>query len=178
MSGQEDWKTLLGAMIMAKSDIDQLPGEKLEQYTVPRVKATEDELAEFEREIGERLPSSYRNFLLHANGWPRFYYRMDLFGIPELRGGGNWPVANELLTVYAEDVLPSVDLDPKGVVPVGAGQGMRDLLLVVREGWPAAGEVSWIDGEEIGRFEDFATFMAYMVQNRREYYERRAGAGN
>jgi hypothetical protein len=101
---------------------------------------------------------------------------VDLFGLTELRGGGNRSVADELLSVYAEDVLPAVDLDPKGVVPVGAGQGARDLLLLVREGCPAAGEVSWIDGEEIGRFEDFATFMAFMVQNRRAHYARRAGS--
>ncbi|WP_395951658.1 SMI1/KNR4 family protein [Actinomadura sp. 3N508] len=161
-------------MIMVKSDIDQLPGNSNENYTLPRVKASEAEVAEFEQGIGERLPASYRNFLLHADGWLEFYYLMDLFGLPELRGGGNWPVANRLLTVYSEDALEAADLDPKGVVPVGAGQGMRDLLLIVRDGWPAAGEVSWIDGEEIGRFEDFATFMAFMVQHRREDFERRA----
>jgi hypothetical protein len=179
MPEEVDWPVLLGEMILTKNEIAELDEENLEPFTVPREKLSPAELEALERRLGERLPDGYRQFLLHASGWPRFYFRVDLFGVPELQGEGNWSVANELLQVYEEqDVLDDLGLDPDGVIPVAAGQGMRDLFLLIREGWPGAGQVSWIDGEEIDRYADFAEFIASMTEYNRRYVERlRAGEG-
>lgn len=177
MPEEVDWPALLGEMLLTKNEIAELDEENLEPYTVPRPKLSPSELETFERSIGERLPEGYRRFLLHANGWPHFYFRVDLFGLPELRGEGNWGVANRLLQVYEDDgLLDDLGLDPRGVIPVAAGEGMRDLFLLIREGWPGAGQVSWIDAEEIDRYADFGEFMASMTEYNRRFVERlRAG---
>jgi hypothetical protein len=171
MTEPVNWPALIGTMALVKSEIDELDPEHLEDYTAPRVKATEADIAEYERNSGQVLPHEYRDFLLHANGWPSFYFDMTLFGLPELQGQGNGARAGELLNLYNEEgVLADVDLAVDDVIPVGAGAGMRDLFLLVRPGRPGSGQVSWIDGEEIDRYQDFAEFFASMI----EYARRRA----
>ena len=76
------WEELLRSIILAKEQLDRL--DHTQPATGPRVRATEDEVAAYERGSGERLPADYREFLLHANGWPHFFFRADLFGLPEL----------------------------------------------------------------------------------------------
>src|SRR5690625_338974 len=95
-----DWKTLLGRLILAKQLIHQHDPEQVEEFTLPREKATEQEIAELETRVGERISEQYRNFLLHANGWPKIYFNVSLFGIAEFDGEGDWHTANELLDIY------------------------------------------------------------------------------
>jgi len=171
MTEPVNWPALIGEMAIVKGEIDQLDPEQLEEFTSPRVKADPADVAAFERAWGEMLPLEYRNFLLHANGWPRFYFQMTLFGLPELQGEGDAPTGSRILQVYDEEgVLEDLGLTSDGVLVVGAGTGMRDLFLLVRQGQPGAGQVSWLDGEEIDRYQDFAEFFASMT----EYARRRA----
>ncbi|MEV6527553.1 SMI1/KNR4 family protein [Longispora sp. NPDC051575] len=162
MSQSIGWKALLGDTIVAKSALDDADPKHLEPYTLPKVAATEDALAAFETVHGA-LPSAYRQFLLHANGWPQFYMDADLFGLPELEGSASAAVAAELMDVYTDTgVFDDMDWPPGDALPVGAGEGMRDLFVIGRAGTPVQGQVSWIDGEEIERYPDFGEFIASM----------------
>ncbi|MCX9191746.1 hypothetical protein C3Y87_10025 [Carbonactinospora thermoautotrophica] len=86
MSEHSGWPALIGAMILVKNSIEELDPEHLQEYTLPKKKATEEEIQAAERQLGGRLPEEYRDFLLHANGWRAFYWTVDLFGTPELLG--------------------------------------------------------------------------------------------
>jgi hypothetical protein len=166
MSQPVDWPALLGTMIQVKNEIDQRDPEHVEPYTLPRVKASAAELAAYEQQIGHALPAAYREFLRHADGWPSFYFDMDLFGLPELRdGAGNAGLAARLLDEYdREGVLGDIGLSTADVTPIGAGAGMRDLLLLVRSGDDNAGQVSWLDGEEVDRYADVAEYLDSMIE--------------
>ncbi|WP_412543421.1 SMI1/KNR4 family protein [Longispora sp. K20-0274] len=160
-----DWKVLLGEMILAKSQLDERDPQHLEPYTLPRGPAAEEDVS------GISLPADYRAFLAHADGWPSFYMDADLFGSPELRGGGSADVARELLATYAEaGVFEDMGWAVADVLPIGAGAGMRDLFVIGRVGTTVEGQVSWIDAEEIERYDDLAQFVATM----RDATERRA----
>jgi hypothetical protein len=167
-----NWPALIGDMAIVKNQIDQLDPEHLEEFTAPRAKAQPAEVADFERDLGEQLPLEYRNFLLHANGWPGFRFDMTLFGLPELDGeNSEAATGRQLLQVYDEEgVLEDLGLTAEDVMVIGAGRGTRALFLLVRQGRPGAGQVSWVDGEEIDRYQDFAEFFSSMT----EYARRRA----
>jgi hypothetical protein len=160
------WPELLGTIIVLKQRLDELDPDHTQPYTVPRVKAGEDEIAAYEQGTGQRLPEDYRQFLLHANGWPGFYFRADLFGLPELAGVGNWASAQTNLNGYDEQgVLADAGLTRDEVFPVCAGplDMGATLFLLVRSHRPNAGQVVWLDGEEIDRYDTFYDYMAAML---------------
>jgi hypothetical protein len=165
------WRALLAGLILAKNEVYELDPQHVERYTVPRPAAAEDDIAAFEHEFGERLPEQYRDLLLHADGWSSFYFDADLFGLAELRGEGSAAQARELLDVYdAEGALEDAGLSRDDVLPIAAGPGMPALFLLVRSGRPEAGQVSWMDAEEVDRYRNVVEFLASM----RDYAHRQA----
>jgi hypothetical protein len=159
-----NWPALIGDMIQTKARVDELDPEHVERYTLPRVRATPAEISLYESELGEALPGTYRDFLLHANGWPAYYFDADLFGLPELRGGASAHVANQILDVLDEEgVLEDLGIARDDALPIVAGSGMRTLFLIIRSGRPHAGQVHWLDGEQVEQFTDFAEFFASMT---------------
>ncbi|PHP52899.1 SMI1/KNR4 family protein [Actinomyces ruminis] len=57
------------------------------EYSLPRVRASEEEVIQAEKQLGFRLPESYRTFLLAADGWPNFYHDVAIFSTRDLVGG-------------------------------------------------------------------------------------------
>lgn len=164
-----NWPALIGDLIQAKARVDEVDPEHVERYTLPRAKATPDEIAQYESELGEPLPGAYRGFLLHANGWPAFYFDADLFGLPELRGGTSTQAAHQILDVlHEEGVLEDLGLARDDTLPIVAGPGLRTLFLMIRSGRPRAGQVCWLDGEQVDRFTDFAEFFTSMTAHIRQ----------
>ncbi len=129
--------------------------------TRPRPPADAASLLAFEHEAGHALPPGYRAFLLAADGWEHCYLRMSVFGLAELRGGGPWSRAQELLRAYRdEEVLEHLGVEAHEVVPVAAGQRLH-LVLAHRADTDRAGEVMWIDaGALVGCYEDFRSWFA------------------
>src|SRR5690606_32576073 len=100
---ERTWPVDLGIAIGLQAQLEDGDPEGLLQGTVPRAKASEEQVSQFEATLGERLPESYREFLLHADGWPGAYFTLDLFGLPELQGGGQHRHAQTLLETYDEE---------------------------------------------------------------------------
>lgn len=164
-----DWPILFGRLITAGQRIKELDPDEPE-VSAPRPAATEAEIAALEQRVGERVDPYYRDFLLHANGWPKVFFEVGLFGVPELDGGGDWSIAGELLTRYRTDgTLAACGLQAAGVVPIATGPDTDHLIVMVRAGWPNAGQVVWIDIEEFDRADNFAEFFVSLVSDKEEY---------
>lgn len=172
MSTTESWPALLGVAIGTNARLLELE-PNLHWSTLPRVKNTEAGLRAFESEFLETLPPGYRDFLLFADGWEAFYFGMGIFGLPELRGGGNWRPAQELLRTYDdEEVLENIGIDMSDVMPIAAGQRLN-LIVVYRAGTATPGQVVWIDsGEEFARFDDFMGCFEFMVSLKQRHLSR------
>ncbi|MGH8791260.1 MAG: SMI1/KNR4 family protein [Stackebrandtia sp.] len=174
-----DWPVLLGQLIAAKQAVHEHDADDVESWTIPRVKATEDEVAALEQRVGERIDACYRQFLLHANGWPRVLYDLSLFGIPEFDGQGDWLTANEMLGIYRDQsTLSESGLEAGGVMPVAAGEGMTDLIVIVRTGWKDAGTVVWFDGTEYDRWPNFTEFFKTLIANEQAHADKLAASDN
>jgi len=173
VTAPQNWPALIGRLIEVRAEVDAADPQHLQPHTLPRVKASESEVADFEQEIGERVPAEYRDFLLHADGWPKLHFDVDLFGLPELRGGGSWNIGEQTLETYDnEGVLDDSGVGLTDIVPVGAGPGMSTVFAIVRNGLPQAGAVLWFsDGQEVERYQGFADFIASRIA----YTERRLG---
>lgn len=170
---EQTWPVDLGVAIGVQAQLEERDPEGLLEGTVPRPKTSEEQISQLERSLGERLPESYRQFLLHADGWPGFYFTLDLFGLPELQGEGKHRHAQTLLETYdAEEVLEDSSLPKADLLPVAAGQG-NDLVVILRDGRPEAGTVVWFDGEEYGRFDTFADFFEEVVAMLQDYVATR-----
>ncbi|MFI9507126.1 SMI1/KNR4 family protein [Nocardia sp. NPDC052566] len=167
MSEPADWPALIGMMIILKSDIDRADPDHLQDYDLPRIRAVESELLDIEGNLDIVLPSCYREFLLHANGWSAFYWNTDLFGTVEFNGGGAAQVAWESIDIFeSEAVLGDVGLSASQVVPIGAGIGSENLFLLVRPTVPdLGGNVVWISGgDSVEVYRDFVDFFSYMIE--------------
>ena len=168
----ESWPVLLGAAIGTNARLLELEPDT-HWSTLPRVKNTEAGLREFESDFQEPLPPGYRDFLLYSDGWEAFYFSMGIFGLPELRGGGNWIPAQELLRTYNdEEVLENLGIDIEEVMPIAAGQRLN-LVVVYRSRSADPGQVVWINsGEEFARFGDFMSCFEFMVSLKQRHLAR------
>lgn len=170
-----NWKSTVAT---AAAFFRTLGGTSLDGLTgdaPPREPATEAAVQAFEAELGEALPASYREFLLHANGWPRLYFMVDLFGLPELRGELHGKLGRSVFESYdAEEVFEDAGLQAADILPV-AGGPCATLVVIVRSGRPNAGEVIEFDGGEAGRWPDFAAYFTYTVDQHRAFIARRHG---
>ncbi|WP_157441661.1 SMI1/KNR4 family protein [Actinoplanes awajinensis] len=166
-----DWPVLIGRLVQVRAEVDAADPERLQPCTIPRLRASEADVAGFEREIGEQVPAGYREFLLHADGWPEFEYDVDLFGLAELRGAGAWEIGLRTLEIYDDEgVLEDSGVSFDQIVPVAAGPGMSSVYALIRNGFTGAGTVLWWnDGQEIDRYPGFAEF----ITSTTAYAERR-----
>lgn len=173
MSEQTPWPVLIGTMGLVKEKINSEDPEQLADFTIPRLKATEDQIRAAEERLGEPLPASYREFLLHANGWDCFHWTLDLFGTEDLTAGPRHEAAAETLAIYDDaGTLEELGLTMDQVIPIGVATHGNDLVLLIREGYSDAGKVSWLDGEEIDRFDNFAHYFTSMIEYQRLYLNK------
>ncbi|MGH3874407.1 MAG: SMI1/KNR4 family protein [Pseudonocardiaceae bacterium] len=173
MSEQTTWPVLIGTMGMVKEQINKEDTKQLADFTIPRFKATEEQIKDTEERLGEPLPASYSEFLLHANGWDCFFWTLDLFGTEDLTAGPRHEAAAKALTTYDDaGALEALDLTMDQVIPIGIATNSNDLLILIGEGHPDAGKISWIDGEEIDRYNNFAHYFTSMIEYQRLYLDK------
>ncbi|HYE17891.1 MAG TPA: SMI1/KNR4 family protein [Tepidisphaeraceae bacterium] len=160
-----DWKTELAVAVLVKQALRAADVHEIYPFSLPRVAATSDAVEGAERHLGRRLDGEYREFLLHADGWPHFFQRIDLFGTPELRAEGSLLRAWELI----DAAVPSPalhGLDKRDLMPIAFGQNSLDVFVLVNQG-AQAGQVVWLAGEEVDSFPSFSEFFLAMIDYNR-----------
>ncbi|MEV0356382.1 SMI1/KNR4 family protein [Nocardia sp. NPDC050697] len=183
MSETIDWRSYIGYLIMLKGKIDEIDPDFMDEYTIPRVAALESEISAIESAIDSEFPDQYREFLLHANGWPYFYWITDLFGTPELGGAdGIGRVAElDLADLAAEGLLAELGLGSADVIPIAAGEGSEHIFLMVkRDISTMGGKVIWVSGGEVvDVLDDFESmFRVVVAEHEQMMNEAYEGANN
>jgi hypothetical protein len=171
-----DWKERIAVMALVKQKLAEVDAEGLWEYHLPRVAASQERLREVEAHLGEALDPSYRDFLLHADGWPAFYQTVDLFGSEELLGSDRFRHAEEMLG-YLEEEQPAGTGLRRELLPIAASPVDLDLFVMRRRSSSRPGTVIWLAGSEIDRFPSFAEYFLAMIDyNRAEIQNLQASA--
>ena len=169
MAEAVDWKARIVTMVQIKQVIADLDKQGLWQYELPGVAATEEDLRNVERLLGESLDSRYRDFLRHAGGWPAFHQTVDLFGHKDLLGSMRFAHAQSMLEAVEGSVLESAKVKREQLLPIAASPVDLDLFVMTRRSADKPGVVIWIAGTEIDRFPTFDEyFLAMLDYNRAE----------
>jgi len=162
-----DWKSEIAVAYRVQQYLEECDHNKIFEYHLPRVKATEDSLCAVEAILGHSLDARYRQFLSYADGWPDFYQTVDLFGTKELRGNGAMNLALDIITSTDEVVWSDLGLQATGILPIAVAKHDRDLFVIMRPGYSRAGQVLWLAGAPVEWFPDFDEFFLTMVDYNR-----------
>jgi hypothetical protein len=158
---------LIAELVRIKSQLHGVDGG-LWPYHLPELKATDEQIARVEDDLGVELPSSYREFLRHANGWRGFFQTVDLLGCDDLTGGRYQEYYRSLVDALRPPERAAAGLSAERQICIGATLVDRDLFVL---SYPADGspKVIWTAGEEVDRWCDFEDFFRSMIEyNRRE----------
>lgn len=173
-----DWKQEIAVAWHVQNESAKLDTQKIWQYSLPRVAATEQELVDAEGTLGHTLDPRYRDFLAFANGWAGVMLDIDLFGTAELCGDA-MQRARDILESIDEAVIESISVTRAEMLPIGLSAYQHDLFIMPRPNTPIVGTVIWLAGYEVERFATFDDFFLAMVDyNRLRYEELRDGAGD
>jgi hypothetical protein len=164
-----DWLPAIGQLIKIHQQIRQLDAKKLWSHELPRVPATPERVREVESAIGP-LDSSYREFLLFADGWERFYQWVDLFGTSDLMGQAFQRASDrvhELEGVLDREGVSLANALPIAMTGPGGVNDSPDLFLIATVPDGSAGRVLWLSSEVVDTFKDFEEFFASMTEYNR-----------
>jgi hypothetical protein len=151
-----DWPELIGYSGLLRQRLHQLEPD-LNPLTLPKVKATEEQIRQAEARLGVQIDPQYREFLSYGNGWPDFFTHMDLFGADELGQSELWHKASELLDYYTE-AERSADFPARHeLLPIAAGKHVTDVLAIWQAGPLTDGgrPVYWLAGDTVDHYANF-----------------------
>lgn len=157
-----DWRLDIVTAVAVQQACMRVDVDELWEYSLPELRASEQEIADAEKRLGFRLPEQYRSFLQYANGWQYFYQDVNIFGTGELLAGELHDEAEELLEV-AKEVLPPLEYDLDCFFPIAASMTQIDLFVIGKVGSPWEGQVIWIAGDIIDEYESFLEYFRSMV---------------
>ena len=157
-----DWRLDIVTAVTVDQALMRVDVDGLWEYSLPELRASEQEIADAEKRLGFRLPEQYRSFLQYANGWQYFYQDVNIFGTGELLAGELHDEAEELLEV-AKEVLPPLEYDLDCFFPIAASMTQIDLFVIGKVGSPWEGQVIWIAGDIIDEYESFLEYFRSMV---------------
>lgn len=162
-----DWRKEIATAWLVKQSMMKLDTEKIYEYHLPEVAASQAQVAEVESHLGFHLDPHYRAFLLHSNGWRRFLQSTDLFGTEELLRGPKNACGQFLLSMLDDGLLIKSSLKRNQLLPIAASDRDRDLCVITHPNSTNPGMVIWFGGEEIERFQNFDDYFLAMVDYNR-----------
>jgi hypothetical protein len=162
-----DWKKEIAIAYLVKQEVMKVDVEGLWQHHLPETAATEQEIEDLEKSMGEDLDISYREFLKFANGWQGFFQSIDLFGLSELKGNAMSQRADQLLLALG-DTKDLFGTERQDLLPIAASRDSIDLVVIEKKKSTAIGKVHWLAGDLIDSFSSFEEFFLAMVDYNRE----------
>jgi hypothetical protein len=168
-----DWKVAIVRLVQILEKLHRIDPAVYE-YPLPYVRASDCQLAELEREIGEPLPHDYRAFLAHAGGWRKARLGMDLLTPGDLLRGEQYAKGREALSWLEESgVLAEYDLRPQDLHVIGLADDNIDLFVLQRYTTKEPGVVRWFASYQIEVWQDFSEcFLGILELNRRDLERR------
>lgn len=163
-SMSHDWRPEIVRMAQVKQMLNDADVEKLWEFHLPKVAASQDSLTELERALGFRLDPQYREFLSYANGWPWFMQSITLLGTEELAGGPEMAAAREMLAVLPTNWIEAEAPGADTVCPIGVTMEDRDMFVMPVGGGQQQPMVLWIAGEVVDRYRTFLDFFLAMIE--------------
>jgi len=170
-----DWKTEIAIAWKVQEETAKLDKSKLWEYFLPKVGATQEELAGVEAALGFTLDSRYREFLSYANGWRCFLQRVDLFGTSELRDKHLMQTVFSMLEEIDTEMLRVRGVARSDLLPIGFSSHQSDIFVLLKSNSPKAGTVIWLAGYEVERFLTFDDFFLAMVDYNRLRFKKLQG---
>ena len=168
-----DYKAAIGYLYLVRERIRKVDHQELFEYYLPKVKTTDDAITEWEEHNDLKLPDSYKEFLLSANGWKYVNQDRDLFSLEDLT------LSKESKYIQMRDSSAASlnDVGDKNLLmPVGASQYSDDIyLMVLDKNSESYGQVIWAADEEIERYKDFEEFFLFLIAYNKHFYTSLTG---
>ncbi len=155
-----NWKKEIAVAYLVREKVKEADTKGVFKYHLPALAATESDLLEAEKKIGERLSEPYREFLKCANGWRSVLQNIDLFG------SENFEFAEELLDTL-NDVRLVVECSRNELLPIGVSRLDGDVIAMSRSCSSKSGKVFWLAGQLVDEFPNFQEFFLAMVDYNR-----------
>ncbi len=156
------WKNRIEEMQAIRDELCQADREQMWEYYHPEEAAERSEIMSVQEKLQINLSQEYIDFLLCANGWKCFYQLVDLFGTKDFD--------SEIMS-YARTLLNAELEDNKHLFPIAVSRTDKDLFVMVLETGSEYGQVIWLAGGEIERFDSFGEFFEAMIEYNREELE-------
>ncbi|MEH3077134.1 MAG: hypothetical protein PGN11_10720 [Quadrisphaera sp.] len=163
----DHWGTSIGLLIHIKTQILHADPDDIYGSEPPHLGASDADLDLAELRLSEKIDPQHRQLLQHADGWPRFFISNYLLTSQQLSDPlviAQTRKSNELAIEHLD-----IDLDDWGLIAKDF-EG-RSTMLIGRTSRPFAGQVLWLDGEEIDRFPTVRDWFESMIAYHREGLE-------
>jgi predicted DNA-binding WGR domain protein len=157
---------------------DDDPDDKKRYQLYPR--ASEREIAAHEKQLGRKLPPSYRHFLRMHNGWLGYWGDSALLGVPKPYNAPYWRYIKRDL----RDSDGYLDEDDEGpdyfhaadVIPISCdlngGFVAFDMTRINKRGEPSIIDCMRTNGCVDNRFDDFVAFLELRISCAKKWIQR------
>lgn len=163
------WPVLIAKLVEVKQLVEETnPGFWPHHY--PEVGASPEVIDHIESVLERKLPWSYRQFLLHANGWKGFFQTVDLLSCEQLVGSSHREYFDNEYGGLCADDWARLALRPEDLVVIGVTLEDRDaFVLNYASDQQGEREVVWLAGDVVDRWVSFYDFFLSMIEyNKRE----------
>jgi SMI1/KNR4 family protein SUKH-1 len=156
-----DWKAEISRIVHWKQISAENDKLKALPWHLPKVGASEEDVAHAEAFMGTKFSSELKEFLTLANGWKGFHVLTDLFGTDDFLSGR----AHEVLRrPELAEFITAQGWSRGEATPIGASDLDLDVFLHISpESSVLPGGVVWFASEEVDRYLTFHDFLSAMV---------------
>ena len=168
-----NYRDAIGYLYSIRERIRAIDTKGLFEYYCPRVRTTADEIRTWENKNQLKLPDMYKSFLMTANGWKCVSQDKDLLSLEELTlSKNNKHIEARDFCVNNLKNTGNIDL----LLPIAASDYTYDLyLLVLDEKCEYYGQVIWVAGEEVERYNNFDLFFLSLIEYNKYNYKLLTG---
>lgn len=157
-----DWKLAIATNFWQRQQAEIWDPQHLFPMKGPKVRASEEAIAQAEEATAFLFSQDYKDFLRHADGWPAFCENMDIFGTSDFLSGE----VKRLVERHAAAIrfMSTLGLDSNDYLAVGGNRNGLDLFLLISANCRnSPGQVIWYKDDEVDRCPSFGEFFSSMI---------------